>query len=244
MLLGEPPPTQADLHFRVLGFPVRVHPFFWVMAFLLGMGAASINKKVDPALALIWIAVVFVSILVHELGHAVMQRCYGGRPWITLYGMGGLASCGDCDRRPRSQIIISFAGPFAGFFLAAFVVAVLHAMQRFEGFQLWWMPVRWTEFNSMKADRFVFFLLYVNIWWGLLNLLPIYPLDGGQVSRQVFLVWNPWKGILYSLYVSAAVAVLVAIYAVSKNDIYLAVLFGFFAFGNFQSIQFTQNHWR
>ena len=87
MLLGEPPPTQGDLHFRILGFPVRVHPFFWVSTLLLGMGGG----EADPVETLIWIGVVFISILVHELGHAVMQRRYGGRPWVTLYGLGGLA---------------------------------------------------------------------------------------------------------------------------------------------------------
>ena len=64
----------------------------------------------------------FVSILVHELGHAFVQRYFGGRPWITLYGFGGLASCNDCDRSPRSQIIISLAGPLAGFLFAVVVM--------------------------------------------------------------------------------------------------------------------------
>lgn len=242
MLFNEPPPTQADLHFRVLGFPVRVHPFFWLTTLFLGMGYG--RNRADPSNTLIWGGVVFVSILVHELGHAIMQRYYGGRPWITLHGFGGLASCGDCDRRPRSQIIISLAGPVAGFIFAAFIVAILYAMQRFEGFDLWWIPVMWKPFESPHMEQLVFCLFYVNIWWGLVNLLPIYPLDGGQISRQLFLLWNPWKGVLYSLYLSATVAVLVAAAAVLNNDIYLAFLFGFLAFGNFQSIQFTQNHWR
>lgn len=240
MLLDEPPPTPVDLHFRVLGFPVRIHPFFWLTTLLLGMR----GEKADPAETLIWVGVVFVSILVHEFGHAIMQRFYGGRPRITLHGFGGLASCGDCDRRPRSQIIISLAGPVAGFVFAAFIVAILYARQRLVGFRLEFIPVVWKQFESWRMNVLVFDLFYVNIWWGLVNLLPIYPLDGGQISRQLFLLWNPWKGVLYSLYVSAAVAVLVAASAVLNNDIYLALLFGYLAFGNFQSIQFSQNRWR
>ena len=116
MLLGEPPPTQADLHFRVFGIPVRVHPLFWIVTLFLGLAAARRPIRCET---LIWVAVVFVSILVHELGHALMQRYFGGHPWITLYGFGGLASCNDCDRSPRSQILISLAGPVAGFLLAA-----------------------------------------------------------------------------------------------------------------------------
>ncbi|HEX5472325.1 MAG TPA: hypothetical protein VFW73_10580, partial [Lacipirellulaceae bacterium] len=74
MLIGEPPPTQVDLHFRLLGFPVRVHPFFWITTLLLGMGGGP----ADPVQTLVWVAVVFVSILFHELGHATLQRTFGG----------------------------------------------------------------------------------------------------------------------------------------------------------------------
>ena len=96
-MIGEPAPTQADLHFRAFGVPVRVHPWFWVIALLLGLGG---GERADPMETVIWVAVVFVSILVHELGHAFPQRFYGGHPRITLYSFGGLASCDDCDRSP------------------------------------------------------------------------------------------------------------------------------------------------
>jgi Zn-dependent protease len=187
---------------------------------------------------------VFVSILIHEMGHAVMQRHYGGHPWITLYGFGGLSSCNDCDRRPVSQILISFAGPFAGFFFAGFIVSILLAMQRLEGFELSWQPINWRGFETWQLNVAIADLMFVNIAWGLVNLLPIYPLDGGHISRQLFLLWNSQTGILHSLQLSAATAVLVAAYAILKNDIYLALMFGFLAYGNFQAIQFYRNHWR
>ncbi len=86
MILAEPPPGQGDIHFRIFGIPVRVHPFFWLIAVLL-----VIRGDPKPAQVLIWVAAMFVSILIHELGHAWLQRRYGGRPRIVLYGMGGLA---------------------------------------------------------------------------------------------------------------------------------------------------------
>src|SRR5215510_6526401 len=135
MLIGEPPPTQADLHFRIFGFPVRVHPYFWVVSLIMGMGGLG-SGKADPKEVLIWVIVVFVSILVHELGHTFTQRHFGGHPWITLYGMGGLASCNDCDRSPRSQIIISLAGPIAGFLLATVVILMLRVTGHAIGFAL------------------------------------------------------------------------------------------------------------
>jgi stage IV sporulation protein FB len=240
MLIGEPPPSQGDLHFRILGFPVRVHPFFWVVSVFLALG---IGEQADPRDVMIWVAVVFVSILVHELGHAIVQHLFGGHPRITLYSFGGLASCNDCDRRPTSQILISLAGPFAGFFLAAFVISILIATQHFEGFHWYWIPVYWKPFGPI-AQITIVYLLYVNVLWGLVNLLPIYPLDGGQIARQLFVMWNPRTGTLGSLYLSAVAGVLVAAYAITKQDWYVAIMFGLLAYGSIQSINFYQNHWR
>src|SRR3954451_9356765 len=140
MLLGEPAPTQGDIHFRFLGIPVRIHPFFWVTSVFLGIG----SKDADPMDILVWVGVVFVSILVHEFGHATMQRRYGGHPRVTLYGLGGLASCNDCDRSPLRQILILLAGPGAGFLLAGIIVAILKALGHLDGFTLDWVPIRWT----------------------------------------------------------------------------------------------------
>ena len=51
MFLGEPPATQADLHFRLFGFPVRVHPYFWVVTLLMGLGGGP----ADPQKTMIWV---------------------------------------------------------------------------------------------------------------------------------------------------------------------------------------------
>jgi hypothetical protein len=149
MLIGEPAPTQADVHFRLAGVPVRVHPYFWIVTLIMGMGGFRAGKA-DPVESLVWVAIVFVSILVHEMGHATMQRIYGGHPWITLYGLGGLASCNDCDRSPLRQIIILLAGPCAGFLLAAFVVAVLMARGHYE-FVLDWIPIIWLPIDAAQV---------------------------------------------------------------------------------------------
>jgi Zn-dependent protease len=249
MLLGEPAPTQADLHFRLFGIPVRVHPFFWIVSLLLGMGGGS----ADPLNTLIWVAVVFVSILVHELGHAFTQRHFGGNPWITLYSFGGLASCNDCDRSPRSQILISLAGPVAGFVLATAVVAALAALGRLAGFQWSLIPIRWIPFDVefytlheklAPRDELIWDLLQVNILWGLINLLPIYPLDGGQIARELFTLRTPRAGIVRSLQLSVGMAVLVAAYALMNGLVFTCFMFGFLAYGSYQALQNYRSHWR
>jgi Zn-dependent protease len=249
MLLGEPAPTQADLHFRLFGVPIRVHPFFWIVSLLLGMGGGP----ADPVNTLIWVAVVFVSILVHELGHAFAQRYYGGHPWITLYSFGGLASCNDCDRSPRNQILISLAGPFAGFLLAVVVVVALAAMGRLAGFEWSLIPIRWMPFDLdyygthgklAPQDELIWDLLVVNILWGMVNLLPVYPLDGGQIARELFTLKNARAGIVRSLQLSAGTAAVVAVYALMKESFFTCLMFGFLAYGSYQALQSYRNHWR
>jgi stage IV sporulation protein FB len=258
-MLGEPAPTPGDLHFRVAGFPVRVHPLFWVVSLVLGMGTG----KADPIVTLLWVAVVFVSILVHELGHAVMQRKYGGWPRIVLYGMGGLAICDNCDRTPRSQIIISFAGPAAGFLLAAAIVLLLRISSSDTTVVPFWMEpsaelqqldndgkvlpadlligtVWFPRFNSWIASVLVSMLLYVNVFWGLVNLLPVYPLDGGRISRELFTLGphSTGDGIIRSLQLSIAVAVAVAVLAlVWMREPFMAFLFGFLAYDSYRALQ-------
>ena len=249
MFLGEPPSTQADLHFRLFGFPVRVHPFFWVVTLLLGLG----GDVADPINTLIWVAVVFVSILVHELGHAFLQRYYGGEPRLTLYSFGGLASCDDCDRSPRAQILISLAGPGAGFLLAGLVIAVLAPTGHLRGFELSLFPVIWEQFDPQyfqqygkdsPRDTLISDLLQVNILWGILNLLPIYPLDGGRIARELFTLNNARAGIIQSLQLSIGTAVLVAIYALVNQSMYTCIMFGVLAYGNFQTLQNYRGSWR
>jgi Zn-dependent protease len=249
MFIGEPAPTQGDLHFRLFGFPVRIHPFFWVVTLFLGVGGGA----ADPANTLIWIVVVFVSILVHELGHTFVQRYYGGEPRIVLYSFGGLAICDDCDRSPRAQILISLAGPVAGFLLAALVVGFLAATGRLRGVEASLTPIEWVPFDLQyysergkpsPRDTLIWDLLQVNILWGLMNLLPVYPLDGGRIARELFTLKNARAGIVQSLQLSIATAALVAIYALLKNDLFLCIMFGFLGFGSFQALQNYRNTWR
>jgi stage IV sporulation protein FB len=257
MLLGEPQATQADLHFRIFGFPVRVHPFFWVVAAFMGL-----NLR-DPQKVLLWVAVVFVSVLVHELGHASIQRLYGGHPWITLYGLGGLASCNDGPRTPWRRILVLIAGPGAGFLLAVIVVAAMKLTGHLIGFGQYstlvdanWLFVRpWIQpigpmavfFQPVKGELLNYAIgmaLEVNILWGLMNLLPVYPLDGGQIARELFNIRDPRYGAVPALQLSAGVAVLIAAYALLNQQTYVAFLFGYLAYSNFQSMQFQQNRWR
>lgn len=249
MLLFEPPPSQGDLHFRAFGFPVRVHPFFWLTAVLTGLGG---REGTPPAELLIWIGVVFVSILVHELGHAFAFRRYGGRPWITLHAVGGLASCDRYDERPSHDVAIALAGPAAGFLFAAAAIVLV----RLSGHSLGWAPGEtspfpdvyeasmlggtfyWQPLGSKLANTLFWDVIQVNVFWGLINLLPVYPLDGGRVARELCTLNNPRSGVILSLQISIVVGVLMAVASLfASQSIYTAVMFGYLAYANYATLR-------
>ncbi|MFH1920540.1 MAG: site-2 protease family protein [Planctomycetota bacterium] len=242
MILGEPPRSQWDLQFALFGIPVRVHPFFWVVALVLGFNASP--QLID---LVVWVAAVFVAILVHELGHAMVMRAYGFSPSITLYGMGGLASYGQGQahgsRGPDTfgQILISAAGPGAGFVLAGAIVGLLVAIGVEVGVFLigGFLPyVIVGTVGSAPLTHFIQYVLFVCTFWGFINLLPVYPLDGGHIARELLLRANPHAGIAQSLMLSVITGIGVAVISlVSLGDIYIAILFGFLAYSSYAALQ-------
>jgi Zn-dependent protease len=244
MMLSEPPRTQGDLNFSLLGFSVRIHPLFWLVTVLLG------PLQSDPMLMLLWVPAVLLCILLHELGHAVAMRFYGFRPWIVLHGFGGLTGYGPSDlsaRRPGpgGHILISAAGPATGFLLAAVLVGGILAANR-SAVVFWYGPARlhvipgivW-DGDWLKTMHFVYFVLQVTVLWGLFNLLPIFPLDGGQIAQQVLLLASPRDGVRQSLMLSVlAAGSLAGIAAIQWKDFYLAIFFGYLAYSSYTMLQY------
>jgi membrane-associated protease RseP (regulator of RpoE activity) len=211
-------PTPYDLRFSLLGFPVRVHPGFWIGALILGQGSGA----QEPVLAAVWVACVFVSVLVHELGHAFLQRAYGGRAEVTLYAFGGLSSAVGVRQSPWRNILIALAGPMAGFALAGLVYLVA----RFGG------PI-----DHPLAWRAIGYLLFANIAWGLLNLAPILPLDGGCVARELAgLVFGADRGLFATLVVSMIAAAGLAVWLYLNTGSYWnAALFALLGYDNYRA---------
>jgi stage IV sporulation protein FB len=238
-MLIEPPPSSGDLNFQVLGFPVRVHPLFWVVTIFFGL---NLN---DFGFLLAWVAAVFVAILVHELGHALVMRSFGFYPSIVLYAMGGLAIPGrggsyrSRGYSPGAQIAISAAGPIAGFLLAALVLLAMDASgHRMELVDRVWniLPIYAPPQLSSPALAWFFdSIVYAGVFWGALNLLPIYPLDGGQIAREVFLQLSPRDGLRTSLIVSMLTAGGLAVVALTQwKSPYSALFFGYLAYNSYR----------
>jgi Zn-dependent protease len=246
LLFQPPPPTRYDLRFNLAGIPVRVHPLFWLIALLLGSSSGSILQL------LIWVLVVFVSILIHEIGHALAMRRYGQSSQVILHMMGGLtvpeqvswgSGWANVALTPSQKIFISLAGPGAGFLLAGLVIAGVMASggSIITTALLGFIPLPAAvvlPIGGIVLNALVITLLWVNIFWGLINLVPVYPLDGGNVARYILLQADPLDGVRKSLWVSVIAGILVAMMGLFLlGSVYMAFLFGFLAFQSYQSLQ-------
>ncbi len=246
MLLFQPPPsTRYDLRFSIAGIPVRVHPLFWLVALLFGSSG-------DLLLIPVWILVIFVSILIHELGHALAFQRYGQNSQIVLHFAGGLtvpepvhwgSGLANVALTSNQQIFISLAGPGAGLLFAALVIAGVLAAggSVVTTWLLGFIPLPLTAvipFGGRLTSVMVTMLLWVNIFWGVINLMPVFPLDGGQVARNLLVRNDPWGGLRKSILLSIAAGALIALIGLFIfRSVYMAVLFGFLAFQSYQSLQ-------
>lgn len=243
MFLLEPPPSAFELRFRLFGFPIRVHWMFWIVALLLGRTSPS------PKAALIWVSAVFVSIVIHELGHAVAFRAFGLDSRIVLYAMGGLTipqsnpyATREERLAPWQHVLVSFAGPAAGFLFAGAILAALAvARVRLQvEFELGFIPlVHIARFGAtFELYALVATLVFINIMWGIVNLLPIYPLDGGQIARGALEALSVRRAIEISHIASVAAAAAVALVMLVHFDSqWNAFFFGYMAFINYRAIQ-------
>jgi len=203
--------------FRLLGFPVRVDMSFWFLAVLLGLGSQDVRQ------ILIWVSVVFVSILAHELGHAAMGRRFGLQGSIELYSMGGLTRWVTSRSLTHGQdITIGLAGPLTGLAIGGTVWATVHL-------------TGWPE--SFYHRVIVGDLLWVNIGWGLLNLLPIEPLDGGHVVASTIHWIRGYRDEALPLLVSVIFGGAAVATALIFGMMWGALLAGLFTFRNVTALR-------
>ena len=190
-----------------MGFPVEVHWWFWLTMFLLGGGALGQNS-------VLFVLAAFLSVMVHELGHALTGKKFGAYPSIYLHGFGGVTTLPGAYFSRNQSMWVSFAGPLASMGLALASWTVLPAMAS--------MP--------QMSKIFVANLFIMNVFWTILNLLPIQPLDGGQIFRDFM---GPHRRNIVR-WMSVIIASLVAFYALRVGQLFLCMMMAYMAFMNYQ----------
>lgn len=157
------------IHFSILGIPVRVEPWFWITMALIG-GGLSASSSLELMVVAVFVFAGFLSILVHELGHALTIRKFGLPTTITLQAFGGFATF-PAGRLNRTQsFLVTFAGPAVQFALGVALIFVYQVITIPEG---------------SLFDPFIRSLIGVSLIWSILNCVPVYPLDGGQMLAAI-----------------------------------------------------------
>jgi Zn-dependent protease len=237
-----PQSNAGEWSFRIFGVGVRVKFWFWAACLLTGA-----NRN-DTSAILIWVAVCFGSILLHEMGHVGAFRMFGSEAEVVLYGWGGLAVPRRGVRGWLARLAVSLAGPAAGFCAAGAVAAAAW----FAGARIhlgWYLFLpRLAAYPPAAAAAvpgtfpYLWYvllndLLFVNLYWGLVNLLPVYPLDGGQASRALFERSDAARGRRNSLILSVAVAAAIALAGVLEKSGYVVVMFAVLAVASLQALE-------
>jgi len=202
---------------RLRGIPIRIEPIFFLIAALL---AAS--RLAEPWFLLSWIAVVLGSVLLHELGHAFAFRRYGFAPSIRLHAMGGHTTAG-AALSWKQDIVVSLAGPLLGLSAGALVFAAG-----------WFFPsIYATPFLGVVAHD----LIWVNVGWSIINLLPILPMDGGRVLVSALRSADPARANIRAHQVSMIAAGIAAALALIARMPFAAILGALFAADNYRAYQ-------
>lgn len=215
--MSGPWPKAGRRGLRVLGFPVEVDPTFLVVAVLVGAGLGG-----GVVTLVAFVAVLFVAILWHELGHALAFRAYGFSPRISVHGMGGHTGS-DEILSPGRDVVVSLAGPAAGLVLGAAVLAVAS-------------PASPLDARGV-VDITLSLVAWVNLALGLFNLIPMIPLDGGRVVSAILSRGFGRRGEEAALVVSLAVGVAAGALSLAFGRYVGALLAGWYCYGNLRSFE-------
>ncbi len=179
------------MHFTLFRVQVSIHPSLWVMLVLLSCLFTGLAAGM-PGVALFGVAL-FFCLFAHEMGHALVGRWLGGgQPEVFLAWLGG-DCCNETARLTRMQgVLMTAAGPLTSMALPLILVWPAVAMAVGDawdglgitaGFVLGLVPADLLEMSPPMVLLFGVYLVRICVWWSLLNLLPVYPLDGGQIMH-------------------------------------------------------------
>ncbi len=196
--------------------PILIHPFFWLLAGFIGWIYAKTLVG-----ALIWVGIIFFSVLFHEFGHAITAVLFKQRAQIQLVALGGVTSFEGPKLKFWQQFLITFNGPFFGFLLFIFASLLLRL-----DLSTW---PKWK--GILQATQLA------NLFWTIINLLPVLPLDGGQLLRIVLEGIFGLKGFKAALLIGSTIALLLSFYFFIMGSLLVGAIFFLFAFQSFDSFR-------
>jgi Zn-dependent protease/CBS domain-containing protein len=161
---------------RPFGIPLYIHwSFLILIAWLVYTHTASGDDARTTALGIAFVLSIFGCVILHELGHALTARRFGIKTAdITMLPIGGVARLERMPDKPQQEFLVAIAGPLVNFAIAGILLAIGVSPR---------LPAN-------AGDRFADVpfgtkLLDANLFLGLFNLLPAFPMDGGRILRSL-----------------------------------------------------------
>jgi stage IV sporulation protein FB len=200
--------------------PISVYPTFWLFAALIGY-----LNSMSFIGTLIWVAIIFVSVLFHEFGHALTALMFGQTPRIELVALGGLTYHNGQKLPFWKQFFIVLDGPIFGFLLAILATILLQIPALAQGM----------TGSILSLTRIV------NLFWTVVNLLPVMPLDGGQLLRIILEKIFGLKGFKYAILTSMIIAVAISLFFFLTQAFLIGALFFLLAFQSYDTFRRTRH---
>ncbi|WP_035671115.1 site-2 protease family protein [Flavobacterium sp. 83] len=165
---------------KVAGIGIFIHwTFSLIILFIIFMNYRAGQNTTQIIWSVVFILCIFITVLLHELGHALAAKNYNIKTKdITLLPIGGLARLERIPEKPTEELIVAFAGPLVNIALA-FITALFISIPEDTGKLMAELS------DGVNANNFFLNFFLVNFWLAIFNLIPAFPMDGGRVLRAL-----------------------------------------------------------
>jgi Zn-dependent protease len=198
----------------MIGAEVRIRPLFWASCLLLGVIYYCDPEIGGMAMFWFWIAAVLVTLLAHETSHILAARLFGTRVRVVLSGLGGQVY-GLEERKRWQRVLILLAGSLGNVLL--YSILWLIADPEWNPLPVDRLGPDWIQFIANAAH----IALLINAFWVLLNVLPLWPLDGGRVAVEIGEGLLGRRGQIVALVTSLIVCLLLSLTVVGWARLHL-----------------------
>jgi Zn-dependent protease len=203
----------------IFGVPIRFHfTFVLLVIFLIVMG---LGGKQSAVTSVLYIGALFGSVLLHEIGHAVVSKRYGIRTIeIVMFPIGGVARL-ERSPKPHQEFWIAIAGPLVNLLIAGAAFSFVEWRKAIDVVAEMTRP---SELGLLER------IAFGNLILAAFNMIPAFPMDGGRVLRSVLARFKPEdEATRIAAGAGRLLAIAMALYGL-LNTHYMLVFIAFFVY--------------
>ncbi|NGX62268.1 MAG: Stage IV sporulation protein FB [Chlamydiae bacterium] len=197
--------------------PIIIHPLFWLIAFFIGWMWTFTFVG-----ALVCVGVILFSVLFHEFGHALTAMLFGQKTRIELAAFGGFTYREGRKLKLWEEFFVVFNGPIAGFLL--FLIAYTISAN--------------VKIETQSLAFALKFTYVANLFWTVLNLVPVLPLDGGHLLSIILEGIFGFKGVKLAILIGLGIAVAISVFFFIMGMFLVGALFLILTFESFRSLRY------